>query len=249
MNQVAPDTALPADPSVSAHATHAPASVWALTLGSVGVVYGDIGTSPLYAFREAAVAASESGTITREIVLGVLSLILWALIVVVTIKYVLVLLRADNNGEGGTLSLTALATRALGRRTALVFLLGVIGASMFLGDSVITPAISVLSAVEGLKLATPAFEHFVVPITIAILLALFAAQRRGTAGIARFFGPVMVVWFVAIALAGLLHINDDPGVLLAINPVYAISFLVTHSQIGLVTLGAVFLVVTGGEAL
>src|SRR5712691_5987512 len=136
----------------------------ALTLGSVGVVYGDIGTSPLYAFREAVVAAGDGGPITREIVLGVLSLILWALIVVVTAKYVLILLRADNNGEGGTLSLTALATRALGRRTALVFLLGVVGASMFLGDSVITPAISVLSAIEGLKLLNPAFGHGVVPL-------------------------------------------------------------------------------------
>jgi KUP system potassium uptake protein len=157
-------------------------SLWALSLGSVGVVYGDIGTSPLYAFREAVAAAGGSGPITRDIVLGVLSLILWALIVVVTLKYVLILLRADNNGEGGTLSLTALATRALGRRTALVFLLGVIGASMFLGDAVITPAISVLSAVEGLKLANPAFGHFVVPLTIAILIGLFAVQqRRGTA--------------------------------------------------------------------
>jgi KUP system potassium uptake protein len=187
--------------------------------------------------------------VTRETVLGVLSLILWALIVVVTVKYVLILLRADNNGEGGTLSLTALAARALGRRTPLVFLLGVIGASMFLGDSVITPAISVLSAVEGLKLATPAFDHWVVPLTIAILIGLFAAQRRGTAGVASFFGPVMVVWFVAIALAGLLHISDDPGVLLAINPFYAVSFVASHGHIGLVTLGAVFLVVTGGEAL
>src|SRR5205807_6752243 len=147
---------------------------------------------PLYAFREAAAAAAvgDGGPITRAIVLGVLSLILWALIIVVTAKYVLILLRADNNGEGGTLSLTALATRALGRRTALVFLLGVVGASMFLGDSVITPAISVLSAVEGLKLATPAFEHVVVPLTIVILIVLFAAQRRGTGGIASFFGPV-----------------------------------------------------------
>jgi KUP system potassium uptake protein len=223
--------------------------LFALALGSIGVVYGDIGTSPLYAFREAVVAAGQSGPVTREIVLGVLSMILWALIIVVAIKYVLILLRADNNGEGGTLSLTALAARALGRRTALVFLLGVIGASMFLGDSVITPAISVLSAVEGLKLATPAFDHFVVPLTIVILLVLFAAQRRGTGGVASFFGPIMVVWFVAIAAAGLLHISDDPGVLFAINPVHAVSFLVTHSHIGLVTLGAVFLVVTGGEAL
>jgi KUP system potassium uptake protein len=224
-------------------------NLWALSLGSVGVVYGDIGTSPLYAFREAVVAAVETGPVTRDIVLGVLSLILWALIVVVTLKYVLILLRADNNGEGGTLSLTALATRALGRRTAMVFLLGVIGASMFLGDSVITPAISVLSAVEGLKLVTPAFDHSVVPLTIVILFGLFAAQSRGTARVASFFAPVMVVWFVAIAIAGLLHIRDDPGVLAAINPAYAVAFLHGHGHIGMVTLGAVFLVVTGGEAL
>src|SRR5262249_31326248 len=153
-------------------------------LGSIGVVYGDIGTSPLYAFREAATAASEHGAVTREIVLGVLSLILWALIVVVTIKYVLILLRADNNGEGGTLSLTALARRSLGPRTTLVFLLGVVGAAMFLGDSMITPAISVLSAVEGLKLVTPAFEHWVLPLTIVILICLFAVQSRGTAKVA-----------------------------------------------------------------
>src|SRR5437899_3465706 len=242
---VAPATAQAASDTAAGHVS----GPWALALGSVGVVYGDIGTSPLYAFREAVVAAGQSGPITRETVLGVLSLILWALIVVVTVKYILILLRADNNGEGGTLSLTALAARALGRRTPLVFLLGVIGASMFLGDSVITPAISVLSAVEGLKLATPAFDHFVVPRTIAILLVLFAAQRRGTAGVASFFGPVMMIWFAAIALAGLLHISDDPGVLFAINPVHAISFLAAHGHIGLVTLGAVFLVVTGGEAL
>jgi KUP system potassium uptake protein len=222
---------------------------WALALGSVGVVYGDIGTSPLYAFRVAVVAAVESGPVTRDIVLGVLSLILWALIVVVAIKYVLLLLRADNNGEGGTLSLTALATRAFGRRTALVSLLGVVGASMFLGDAVITPAISVLSAVEGLTLVTPAFEHSVVPLTIAILLGLFAGQSRGTARVASFFAPVMVIWFVAIAAAGLLHIHDDPGVLAAVNPAYAVTFLYDHGHIGLATLGLVFLVVTGAEAL
>src|SRR5205807_8468624 len=170
-------------------AEHETSGFWALTLGSIGVVYGDIGTSPLYAFREAVVAASESGPITRDVVLGVLSLILWALIVVVTIKYVLILLRADNNGEGGTLSLTALAFRAIGRRTPLVLMLGIVGAAMCLGDSVITPAISVLSAVEGLKLAIPASEHFVVPLTIAVLIALFALQRRGTARVASFFGP------------------------------------------------------------
>ncbi|MEJ0076131.1 MAG: potassium transporter Kup [Alphaproteobacteria bacterium] len=247
MNQVARDIAVPA--GTSAEPGHAPVSFWALTLGSVGVVYGDIGTSPLYAFREAVVAASESGTITREIVLGVISMILWALIVVVTIKYVLILLRADNNGEGGTLSLTALAFRAIGRRTPIVLMLGIVGAAMFLGDSVITPAISVLSAVEGLKLAIPASEHFVVPLTITILIALFAVQRRGTARVASFFGPVMVIWFICIAVAGLLHITDDPHIFAAINPYYAVSFLAQHGHIGLVTLGAVFLAVTGGEAL
>jgi KUP system potassium uptake protein len=221
-------------------------SIMALSLGSVGVVYGDIGTSPLYAFREAVGAA---GPVTRDTVLGVLSLILWALLIVVTLKYVIILLRADNNGEGGTLSLTALASRALGKRTTPVFLLGVVGASMFLGDSMITPAISVLSAVEGLKLATPAFDHFVVPLTIVILFALFAAQRRGTAEVASYFGPVMVIWFVAIALIGILHISDDPGVLHAINPLYGVRFLLAHGMIGLATLGLVFLVVTGGEAL
>ena len=224
-------------------------SFLALALGSVGVVYGDIGTSPLYAFREAAIAASDSHPVTRDTVLGVLSLILWALIITVTLKYVLILLRADNNGEGGTLSLTALATRALGRRTTFIFIVGVIGASMFLGDSVITPAISVLSAMEGLKLATPAFSDYVAPLTVAILIALFATQSRGTAKVAALFGPVMVVWFVSIAIAGALHIFDDPHVLAAINPVYGVAFLLDHGTIGLVTLGAVFLCVTGGEAL
>jgi KUP system potassium uptake protein len=227
----------------------APPSFVALALGSVGVVYGDIGTSPLYAFREAAMAASSAHPVTRGIVLGVLSLILWALIVTVTLKYVLILLRADNNGEGGTLSLTALATRALGRRTAFIFIVGVIGASMFLGDSVITPAISVLSAVEGLKLASPAFSETVAPLAVIILIALFAAQSHGTAKVAALFGPIMVVWFVSIAIAGALHIHDDPHVLAAINPLYGIEFLINHGAIGLVTLGAVFLVVTGGEAL
>ena len=220
-----------------------------MALGSVGVVYGDIGTSPLYAFREAAVAASAGHAVSRGVVFGVLSLILWALIVTVTAKYVLILLRADNNGEGGTLSLTALASRALACRTPFVFFVGVVGASMFLGDSVITPAISVLSAVEGLKLATPAFSDYVAPLAVGILIGLFASQSRGTARVAAMFGPVMVVWFVSIAVAGALHLRDDPHVLAAINPIYGIEFLVEHGGIGLVTLGAVFLVVTGGEAL
>src|SRR5215470_7469170 len=164
-------------------------NLWVLTLGSLGVVYGDIGTSPLYAFREAVVAASHGGQVTRANVLGVLSLILWALIVVVTLKYVLILLRADNNGEGGTLSLVALAYRGLGRRATFVSLIGIVGASMFLGDSVITPAISVLSAVEGLKVAIPASHHIVLALAVVVLIALFAVQRRGTAKVAAYFGP------------------------------------------------------------
>jgi KUP system potassium uptake protein len=222
---------------------------WALTLGSIGVVFGDIGTSPLYAFREAVAGAAQGQPVTRVIVLGVLSLILWALLIVVTAKYVLLLLRADNNGEGGTLSLMALGQRALGRRSWPLMALGVVGASMFIGDSMITPAISVLSAVEGLKLATPALEHYVVPLTVFILVVLFAVQSGGTARVASAFGPVMAVWFSVIAMMGLVHISDDPSVLAAINPWYALDFLLTHGTIGLVTLGAVFLAVTGGEAL
>jgi KUP system potassium uptake protein len=241
---------LATDPGHGGHAGQGTsASLLALTLGSIGVVFGDIGTSPLYAFREAVHAAQHGGPLTRDIVLGVLSMILWSLIVVVTLKYVLILLRADNNGEGGTLSLAALAMRALGRQTTLVFVLGMIGAAMFLGDSFITPAISVLSAVEGLKLATPALEHYVIPITIVILVALFSVQSHGTARVASFFGPITVTWFVAIAVFGAMHIFDDPGVLHAINPYYALNFLLTNGTVALVTLGLVFLAVTGGEAL
>jgi KUP system potassium uptake protein len=238
--------------SVTSSETHegtVSTSFWALTLGSIGVVFGDIGTSPLYAFREAVANAAHGQPVTRGIVLGVLSLILWALFIVVTTKYVLVLLRADNNGEGGTLSLMALGQRALGRKSWPLLVLGVIGASMFIGDSMITPAISVLSAVEGLKLATPALEHYVVPLTVLILVVLFSVQSSGTARVASAFGPVMVVWFATIAVMGLIHISDDPSVLAAINPWYGIQFLLSHGVIGLVTLGAVFLAVTGGEAL
>jgi KUP system potassium uptake protein len=235
--------------SIEAHEGQGSTGFWALTLGSIGVVFGDIGTSPLYAFREAVAGAAQGQPITRIIVLGVLSLILWALFIVVTAKYVLLLLRADNNGEGGTLSLMALGQRALGRRSWPLLALGVVGASMFIGDSMITPAISVLSAVEGLKLATPALEHYVVPLTVFILVALFAVQSGGTARVASAFGPVMVVWFSVLAAMGLVHISDDPSVLAAINPWYAVQFLLSHGTIGMVTLGAVFLAVTGGEAL
>ena len=222
---------------------------WALTLGSIGVVFGDIGTSPLYAFREAVHNATHGGPVPREIVLGVLSLILWSLIVVVTVKYVLLLLRADNNGEGGTLSLMALGQRALGRRSWFLLALGVIGGAMFLGDAMITPAISVLSAVEGLKIAAPALEPYVVPLAIMILVCLFAVQSRGTAMVANAFGPVMIIWFLTLGVMGLMHISDDPSIVHAINPIFAVQFLLTHGMIGLVILGAVFLAVTGGEAL
>jgi len=224
-------------------------SFWALTVGSIGVVYGDIGTSPLYAFREAIVAATSGGEVTRVAVLGVLSLIFWALIVIVTLKYVLLLLRADNNGEGGTLTLMALAQRALGRSTPTLFLLGTISGALFYGDAVITPALSVLSAVEGLKVATPAFEPYVVPLTVIILVGLFAVQSRGTAQVAAFFGPITLVWFSAIAIPGIQQIAGNPTVLYALNPWHTVDFLGTHGIIGLVTLGAVFLAVTGTEAL
>jgi KUP system potassium uptake protein len=235
--------------STEAHEGQATSGFLALTLGSIGVVFGDIGTSPLYAFREAVTHAANGAPVSRAIVLGVLSLILWSLFIVVTAKYVLLLLRADNNGEGGTLSLMALGQRALGRRSLPLLALGVVGASMFIGDSMITPAISVLSAVEGLKLVTPALEHYVVPLTIFILVVLFSVQSSGTARVASAFGPVMVVWFATLAVMGLVHISDDPTVMAAINPWYAIHFMLSHGTIGLVTMGLVFLAVTGGEAL
>ena len=227
---------------------------WALALGSIGVVYGDIGTSPLYALREAVMAASgpHHEELARGTVLGVVSLILWALFIIVTLKYVVILLRADNNGEGGTLTLMALASRAVGRFSkagGVVALLGIISAALFYGDAVITPALSVLSAVEGLDVATPAFHAYVVPLTIVILVVLFAFQSSGTAKVAALFGPIMAVWFVGIAVPGLIRIVADPGILLAFNPFYGVFFLMHHGMVGLFTLGAVFLAVTGAEAL
>jgi len=230
------------------------AGLWALAIGSIGVVYGDIGTSPLYALRVAIVAASGDGhaALTRVTVIGVVSLILWALFIIVTLKYVVILLRADNNGEGGTLTLMALASRAVGRTSravGVVALLGITSAGLFYGDAVITPALSVLSAVEGIDIATPAFHQYVVPLTVVILLALFAVQSRGTAKVAALFGPIMMVWFVAIAIPGAIWVIADPGVLWALNPFYGLDFLLHHGIIGLYTLGAVFLAVTGAEAL
>src|SRR5712672_4599041 len=200
-------------------AAHSTARFPALLIGSIGVAYGDIGTSPLYAFREAVVAASGSaGAVTPQAVLGVLSLIVWALIIVVTLKYVVILLRADNNGEGGTLALMALAQRAVKRGAGVIVLLGIISGALFYGDAVITPALSVLSAIEGIKLVTAAFDPYVVPLTVLILLVLFAAQSRGTARVAAFFGPVMCVWFGIIAIAAITPIMRHPEVLQALNP-------------------------------
>jgi KUP system potassium uptake protein len=229
---------------------HSTAGFKALLIGSIGVVYGDIGTSPLYAFREAVVAASgPAGTVTAQAVVGVLSLILWALIIVVTLKYVLILLRADNHGEGGTLALMALAQRAVGRGAGAIVLLGIVSGALFYGDAVITPALSVLSAIEGIKLVTETFEPYVVPLTVLILLVLFAVQSRGTAHVAAFFGPVMCIWFGIIAIAAIPQIMQHPEVLLALNPLHAVSFMLHHGIIAFVTLGAVFLAVTGAEAL
>ena len=236
--------------SSDAHAEpHARRHFWALTLGSIGVVYGDIGTSPLYAMREAVLASGATATASSEIILGILSLIIWALILVVTVKYVLILLRADNDGEGGTLSLMALAQSALGRGSIPVLLLGVIAAGLFYGDAMLTPALSVLSAVEGLKVAAPALEAYVVPLAALILVGLFAVQSKGTSRVAAFFGPITLVWFIALAIAGLWHISQNLNVLQAFSPLHGLSFLASHGLIGFLTLGAVFLAVTGAEAL
>jgi KUP system potassium uptake protein len=238
-------------PAANGHGeAHSTAGFGALTLGSIGVVYGDIGTSPLYALREAVVAASgHTGVATTQAVLGVLSLILWALIIVVTLKYVVILLRADNHGEGGTLALMALAERAVAKGAGVVVMLGIISGALFYGDAVITPALSVLSAIEGIKLVTATFEHYIVPITAVILVVLFAVQSHGTARVAAFFGPIMCVWFVVLAIAAVPQIIAHPQVLLALNPLYAVSFMLHHGLIGFITLGAVFLAVTGAEAL
>src|ERR1700761_2077342 len=225
---------------------------WALALGSVGAVFGDIGTSPLYAFK-AAMDEALHDNIGRPGVLGVVSMALWALILVVTVKYVLFLMRADNRGEGGVLSLMALAQSALGRRTPLIFTLGVIGAALFYGDAVITPAISVLSAMEGMK-TVPQLHGVVNNSTVllssvAVLVLLFVAQARGAAKVAPLCGPVMGVWFLCIGALGLLHISDEPHVFFALSPHYAFEFLIHHGLTGFMVLGAVFLTVTGAEAL
>ncbi|GBF57577.1 low affinity potassium transport system protein kup [Candidatus Phycosocius bacilliformis] len=223
-----------------------------LTIGAIGVVFGDIGTSPLYAFREA-LAQAAGGGITQAEIFGVLSLALWALILVVTVKYVSFLMRADNHGEGGVLSLMALARRATGGRWAFVTLLGAMGAALFYGDAILTPALSVLSAVEGLKsvpAVAPLLSHnMIIAMAIALLVVLFLIQSSGTAAVAGWFGPICVVWFLAIGTVGLFNMLAAPQILSALNPMYGIEFLLTHGKVGLLVMGAVFLTVTGAEAL
>jgi KUP system potassium uptake protein len=224
-------------------------SFWTLALGAIGVVYGDIGTSPLYAFKESLNAARSGDAATPAMITGVLSLMLWALILIVTVKYVFIMLRADNEGEGGTLSLMALAERAYGRGTWIIPILGMTGAALFYGDAMITPAISILSAVEGLELITPALTPAVLPISLVVIVAIFSVQSRGTAHVAKWFGPVILVWFVALAIGGIPWIAHSPQVLAAANPALGIQFLFTHGLAGMIALGAVFLTVTGAEAL
>ncbi|TIL84933.1 MAG: potassium transporter Kup, partial [Mesorhizobium sp.] len=233
----------------SSHSEVEQHSTKVLMLGALGVVYGDIGTSPIYAFREALHASAGGNVANRGDILGVLSLIIWSLTIIVTIKYIMFVLRADNRGEGGVLSLMALARNSFPTRSAVILGIGIVGAALFFGDAVITPAISVLSAVEGMNVVTPTFQPYVVPLTLAILAIVFAVQRFGTGGVGLVFGPVTALWFLAIGLSGLNHIMDDPEILLAISPHYFVSFLINSPEVAFVTVGAVFLAVTGAEAL
>src|SRR5262245_42431708 len=225
-----------------------------MTMGALGVVYGDIGTSPLYALKEAAKAAAHGATVTPEAVLGVASLILWALLLIISLKYALLILRADNRGEGGIVALLALLharSAQPGTWRAHLLVVGLIGAALLYGDGAITPAISVLSALEGLKVDAPALAPAIVPLTVAVLVGLFIMQKQGTGFIGGIFGPVMLFWFIVIGALGIHGIVMAPGVLAALNPLYAFNFLVFHHNfhIGFAVLGAAFLAVTGGEAM
>jgi KUP system potassium uptake protein len=244
-----PTIAAPAAPAATAdEAPHAPQNLGKLVLGCIGVVYGDIGTSPLYALRESLHGAHWDGKNPEEVV-GIVSLLLWTLILIVTVKYVLLVMRADNRGEGGTLSLVALVQQALKRRPGWLIAIGVVGISLFFGDAMITPAMSVLSAVEGMAIVAPSFAPYVVPATLAIIIGLFLFQAQGTERVSILFGPIMVVWFLTMAGLGLLHLGDDADILVALNPFHAVYFLARHQLGSFFVLGSVFLAVTGGEAL
>ena len=247
---VAADTAAQA-PADAEHTSRLEKSLPALTLAALGVVYGDIGTSPLYAVKET-FNPDHGIPLTAVNILGGLSAIFWALMIVVSLKYVILIMRADNKGEGGIMALLALASSATKERPKwrrLIMLLGVFGASLFYGDAVLTPAISVLSAVEGLEVGTTAFKPYVVPIAVGVVIALFALQRKGTSVIGVLFGPITVVWFLAIAVLGLVAIAANPQVLHALNPRYALAFVTGHGFASFVVLGAVLLAFTGAEAL
>jgi KUP system potassium uptake protein len=229
---------------------HGKSSLAALTLGAIGVVYGDIGTSVLYAMKE--VFGSGHVEFTPDNIYGILSIFFWTLTVIVSIKYVALVLRADNHGEGGLVAMLALASMAVKDRPVLrhrMLIVGIFGTCLFYGDGVITPAISVLSAVEGLEVVSPAFKKYVIPLTIIILFGLFAVQKRGTSGIGKFFGPITVVWFAAIAALGLYHIASHPEIMWALSPHYAVQFIINEPTVTFLILGAVVLCVTGGEAL
>lgn len=245
------NTSVPSEtlPEGSAERSARRSGVGALAFSAVGVVYGDIGTSPIYAMRQALNAAADGARPTDAQVIGVLSIIVWSLTIIVSIKYASIVLRADNRGEGGTLSLMALARRGKPAFGGAILLLGIAGASLFFGDALITPAISVLSAIEGLEVATPQIAHFVVPITVVILVALFAVQRFGTARVAGVFAPLMTAWLLVLAGIGLWHVVAHPEVLWALNPYEALRFLVDHGGVALAVMGAAFLAITGAEAL
>lgn len=219
-----------------------------LILSTLGVVYGDIGTSPLYALRESLRHAHEHH-MAETAVIGIVSLLFWTVVLIVTLKYVVLILRADNNGEGGTLSLVAKAQGALHRRAWWLYLVGIVGVSLFFGDSMITPAMSVLSAVEGMTLVLPGFGNWVVPVTLVIVVALFWVQRTGTETVSRFFGPVMLIWFLTIGVLGAMHLLDDSRILQALNPLHATGFIARNGLDVLPVMGSVFLAVTGAEAL
>jgi len=220
-----------------------------LALAALGIVYGDIGTSPLYALKEV-FAGGHPVPVNPANILGILSLVVWSLVIVVSIKYVVFIMRADNRGEGGIMALMALALRkSEGRARAAIMLAGIVGAALFYGDGVITPAISVLSAVEGLEVATPALKAYVIPVTIGVLIALFIFQRKGTAGIGALFGPVMLIWFGSLAALGIANIVVEPGVIKSLNPAYGMAFLATNPWLGFLALGGVVLALTGAEAL
>jgi KUP system potassium uptake protein len=226
-----------------------PKSLALLAFGSIGVVFGDIGTSPIYAMREALHHVVAAGGDLRSAVLGVVSLLIWALILIVTLKYVILLMRADNKGEGGILSLVVLVETLLRKKGGFALALGIIGAAFFFGDAMITPAMSVLSAIEGLAVINPRFDSFVVPLTLAVLVTLFVMQYRGTAGVASLFAPVTAVWFLVLGILGVSHIFDDLDIFFAFNPYFGLRMLFEQPGLALLVFGGVFLAVTGGEAL